>query len=130
MYKWTLNAYTCAFERVFYSIFSRFILTLDPYMHKKYAKNGYFLSLSDLVLNLIQTFILSSIICFRISSSVTIGKTSPELQGFTSVGPITAETAIAGVQQLYKATITISKGNGFDKSVVGKRFICLTASER
>ena len=61
---------------------------------------------------------------------MTIEIQSPELQGFTAVGPISEEKAIPGVQHLYKATVSISKGNGFDKTAGGRRFICISAFER
>ena len=59
-----------------------------------------------------------------------VDKQSLELQGTTAVDPITEETAIPGVQHLYKATVTISKGKGFGKTAGGRRFICFSAFER
>ena len=63
-------------------------------------------------------------------SHLNVSKQSSQLRGETSVGPITEETNIQGVQKLYKVQVTISKGRGFDKSVGGRRFLCLMASER
>ena len=63
-------------------------------------------------------------------SHLNVSKQSSQLQGETSVGPITEETNIQGVQKLYKVQVTISKGRGYDKSVGGRRFLCLMASER
>ena len=62
---------------------------------------------------------------------MTVDRQTPDLQGFTSIGTITEETAVSGVQHLYKATVTIKhKGTGFDASAGGRRFICLSAFER
>ena len=61
---------------------------------------------------------------------MTVDKQSAELQGTTSVGPITEEMKIPGVQHLYKATVTITKGKGFKRDVGGRRFLCLSAFER
>ena len=66
----------------------------------------------------------------RLVSNVNVSKQSDEFIGYTSVGPITEETNIPGVQNLYKVQITISKGKGFDNTVGGRRYICLLASER
>ena len=67
---------------------------------------------------------------FSSVSHLNVSKQSSQLQGETSVGPITEETNIQGVQKLYKVLVTISKGRGYDKSVGGRRLLCLMASER
>ena len=64
------------------------------------------------------------------SSTVVVGQQSDDLQGYTSVGSIVEEKSIQGVQHLYKAEVTITKGHGFKKNLAGRRNLCLVASER
>lgn len=61
---------------------------------------------------------------------MSVIKQSDELEGFTSVSSLTEENHIPGDQQLYQATVKITKGKQFKPDLGGRWFLCLEALER